>query len=95
MIQEKAISQIVGRYAGLMVNQLSTIPIGEARLLLYPDLQDVLHMQPGSKTLTFLAMALCTGCQSLADVISVGYIAFMLKISPHTVSSPIIGRWSH
>lgn len=62
-------SQIVERYTGLVVDQLSAIPIGEA-LLLYLHLQDVLSTQPDSETLTLFAITLGTGCQSFADIIS-------------------------
>ena len=46
------------------------IAIGEARLLLYLNLQDVHSTQPGCKTILFLAMTLGTECQYFADVTS-------------------------
>jgi hypothetical protein len=87
-------SQIVEHCTVLVVSDLSAIPIEKTRLLLYLDLQDVLSTQPGSEALTLLAITPGTGCQSFADMVSLQYIAFILKISPHTVSSPIIGRQS-
>ncbi|KAJ5603892.1 hypothetical protein N7537_006848 [Penicillium hordei] len=91
-MQAKVMPQIVEDSSGPVVNDLSAIPIGQARLLLYLDLQDVLSTQPASETLTLLAMILGTDCQPFTDVVSVQYTASILKISPHPVSSPIIGR---
>jgi hypothetical protein len=81
--------QLLENGSGFVMDDLSAIPIGEIRLLLYLDLEKDSFYAADLQDLDITCHNPCRGLQILHRCGILQYTAFILKISPHTVSSPI------